>query len=235
MAHKTKHSAARASGHSMFSLPTVKTEPIHSCVFRFVNITSGSTTFNIFMKDLLYMIGVTSAYSANRNNGLPIAQSVRLEMVRVYGVSTAPGTPTTISLEWEGYSAYSGSGPATGYAALGGLSQTITKTGSGLEPACITSRPPKDCAVYHKWYTLAGATSAPGPDVRAFNATMNQKDIIDVHVSFILCDGADSPRFVAPAGVSASTCVVGYIYFPYLDATQNGGGADLQPVTRTPW
>ncbi len=208
--------------------PPIKSEPILQGVFRFECAAAG--VYKIYAASLGFVPGIAVGSGTGPVQSVtPIAQSVRLGLVKIFSLSTAPGTTTTISLEWEGQTL----GASDSLSYLGGKSQRIERYSTGLTPATLQSKPPVG-SFSADWLYCAGPASAPSTSSTPalMELTLNQNDIVDIHLEWIAGDGDDTIVW-APAASGTHAAGVIKILYPCLDAYPNNAAAKLTPVGRS--
>ncbi len=162
--------------------------------FRFSATNSGgySVTSDTLLN--LYLVATAATTTAR------LFQAVKLKRVQVWAQPPALGSAAvSVSLDWDS---------GTGVAAFGG-SWTVSDTTSGIEPAYIDSRPPRQSVA--AFWINNGQTTAT-----LFTFSVPTGAIIDLQVSCVLID-TETPT----AGQTTTGATVGRVYGCYLTSANN--------------
>ena len=190
-----------------------KSQPEHVRKFRFQS-TQGNN-FTITRECLLNLIGFVAPnpLTTTVQAFTSIIGGIKLDRVQVWSSTYDVANPfTTVSVLWNGANS---------------PNKEVSDTGNSQRPAHVTSSPPKDTLA--QFWSLQTNTTQ---NEVLFTLRVNDSDIIDINVTYVLLDGPTTQTFA----VATPATPTSGLYYAALDnrsTTGTLGTQALQPVSLT--
>lgn len=183
-------------GHS-FAQKDISSSMTMTKRFRFQ--ATGALSAGIDVPMIKDLIGI----AAGANSVIMLIEAFRIRKIEMRNSSALGGTPTNLTLEWNGTTQ--------------STSKRHTSSSFGLEPAVISSQPPPGTLAYF-WHT--GSESSV-----LFSMEGGTQSIVDLVLDLVLCDDTTVGLTATTTALTAYDVVV-----KYLDGVCAGAAGVLVPI-----